>query len=158
MEKYSISEVIEQAVQTEKLGYQFYTTMADRFREDTGLKKLFETLAAKELVHEKMFLELKEISGTVEPEGWDEVSQYLRAIVESEFFLGSHKSLPDLKQVNTVESAVNFAMGFEKETLLYFHTIREVIKEKDVVDEIINEEKSHIMWLSRFRENFIKQG
>lgn len=158
MEKYSISEVIEQAVQTEKLGYQFYTTMADRFREDTGLKKLFETLAAKELVHEKMFLELKEISGTVEPEGWDEVSQYLRAIVESEFFLGSHKSLPDLKQVNTVESAVNFAMGFEKETLLYFHTIREVIKEKDVVDEIINEEKSHIMWLSRFRENFIKKG
>jgi len=44
MEKYSISEVIEQAVQTEKLGYQFYTTMADRFREDSGLKKLFGPL------------------------------------------------------------------------------------------------------------------
>lgn len=158
MDKYAISEVIEQAVQTERLGYLFYTTMADRFKEDKGLKKLFETLAARELVHEKMFLELREISGAVEPEGWEEVSGYLRAIVESEFFLGRSKSLPALEHVTTVESAVNFAMGFEKETLLYFHTIREAVKEKDVVDEIINEEKSHIMWLSRFRENFIKQG
>jgi len=158
MEKYSISEVIEQAVQTEKLGYQFYTAMADRFKEDAGLKKLFETLGAKELVHEKRFSELKEITGTVEPEGWEEASQYLRAIVESEFFLGKHKSLPDLKHVHTVGAALDFAMGFEKETLLYFHSIREVIKEKDVVDEIINEEKSHIMWLSRFRENFMEKG
>lgn len=158
MEKYSISEVIEQAVQTEKLGYQFYTAMADRFKEDAGLKKLFETLGARELVHEKMFSELKEISGAVEPEGWEEASQYLRAIVESEFFLGRNKSLPALEHVNTVENAVNFAMSFEKETLLYFHTMREVVKEKDVVDEIINEEKSHIMWLSKFRETFIKRG
>ena len=156
MEKYSISEVIEQAVQTEKLGYQFYTTMADRFKADSGLKKLFETLAAKEQVHEKRFSELKDITGTVEPEGWEEASQYLRAIVESEFFLGRHKSLPDLKHVHTVEAAVDFALGFEKETLLYFHTIRDVVKEKDVVDEIINEEKSHIMWLNAFRKNFTK--
>ncbi len=158
MEKYSISEVIEQAVQTEKLGYQFYTTMADRFKEDTGLKKLFETLASKELVHEKRFSELKELAGAPEPEGWEEASQYLRAIVESEFFLGKHKSLPDLKHVHTVGKAVDFALGFEKETLLYFHTVRDVVKEKDVVDEIINEEKSHIMWLDAFRKSFTKQS
>ena len=157
MEKYSISEVIEQAVQTERLGYQFYTTMADRFKADSGLKKLFEKLAAKELVHEKRFSELKDITGTVEPEGWDEASQYLRAIVESEFFLGSHKALPALEYVSTVEAAVNFALGFEKETLLYFHTVRDVVKERDVVDEIINEEKSHIMWLNAFRKSFTKQ-
>jgi rubrerythrin len=158
MEKYSISEVIEQAVQTEKLGYQFYTTMADRFKSDGGLKKLFGTLAAKEQVHEKRFSELKDITGGTEPDGWEEASQYLRAIVESEFFLGKHKSLPDLKHVQTVEAAVDFAMGFEKETLLYFHTIRDAVKEKDVVDEIINEEKSHIMWLNAFRKTFTKQA
>lgn len=157
MEKYSISEIIEQAVQTEKLGYQFYTTIADRFKADSDLKKLFEKLAAKELVHEKRFSELKEITGTTEPEGWEEASQYLRAIVESEFFLGSHKSLPALEYVSTVETAVSFALGFEKETLLYFHTIRDAVKEKDVVDEIINEEKSHIMWLNAFRKTFTKQ-
>ena len=41
MEKYSISEVIEQAIQTERLGYQFYTAMAERVKDDSGLKKLF---------------------------------------------------------------------------------------------------------------------
>jgi rubrerythrin len=158
MEKYSISEVIEQAVQTEKLGFQFYTTMAERFKTDNDLKKLFEKLASKELVHEKMFSELKDMSGAAEPEGWEEASQYLRAIVESEFFLGSHKSLPALPHISTVGAAVNFALGFEKETLLYFHTIRDVVKEKDVVDEIINEEKSHIMWLSAFRKSFTKEA
>lgn len=158
MEKYTISEVIEQAVQTEKLGYQFYTTMAERFKEDSGLKKLFDTLGAKELVHEKRFSELKEITGAPEPEGWEEASQYLRAIVESEFFLGRNKALPALSHVNTVEQAVNFAMGFEKETLLYFHAIREVLKEKDMVDEIINEEKSHLMWLHRFKGNFLRKS
>jgi rubrerythrin len=157
MEKFSISEVIEQAVQTERLGYQFYSSMAKKFEKEEAFKKLFETLAQKELRHEKTFSELKEITGDEEPEGWDEASQYLRAIVESEFFLGKNKSLPSLEHVKSIGDAVNFAMGFEKETLLYFYEIRNVIKEKDIVDEIINEEKSHIMWLSRFRGSYVKK-
>ncbi|MBI5641013.1 MAG: ferritin family protein [Nitrospirae bacterium] len=156
MERYSISEVIEQAVQTEKLGYDFYTSMAKRFSSDEGLKKLFDTLASKERVHEQRFIELKEIVKEEEPQGWEEVSYYLRAIVESEFFLGRHKALPSLEHVKTVEDAVAYAMGFEKETLLYFHVIRDAIKEKDVVDEIINEERSHIMWLVKFKDSFKK--
>ncbi|HBG93711.1 MAG: hypothetical protein A3J81_03650 [Nitrospirae bacterium RIFOXYB2_FULL_43_5] len=154
MEKFSISEAIEQAVQTERLGYQFYSSMAKKFEKNESFKKLFDTLAQKELRHEKTFSELKEITGDEEPEGWGDVSQYLRAIVESEFFLGKNKSLPSLEHVESIGDAVNFAMGFERETLLYFHEIRNIIKEKDIVDEIINEEKSHIMWLSRFKGSF----
>lgn len=156
MEKFSISEAIEQAVQTEKLGYQFYSSMAKKFEKNESFKKLFDTLAQKELRHERTFSELKEITGDDEPEGWDEASQYLRAIVESEFFLGKNKSLPSLEHVKSIGDAVNFAMGFEKETLLYFHEIRKIIKEKDIVDEIINEEKSHIMWLSKFKGSFAR--
>lgn len=156
MERFSIREVIEQAVQTEKLGYQFYTRMAEQFKENEGLRKLFETLAVKELRHEKTFSELREITGDMEPEGWEEVSQYLRAIVESEFFLGKNKSLPSLAHLKTPSEAVNFAIGFEKETLLYFYAIRDAVKEKEIVDEIINEEKSHIMWLNKFGEGFLK--
>ena len=151
MDRFSILEVIEQAVQTEKLGNQFYTTIAQKFEENEGLRNLFEKLAVKELVHAKTFSELKEIIGNEEPEGWEEVSQYLRAIVESSFFLGKDKSLPSLKEVKGVEDAINYAIGFEKETLLYYLGVRDGVKEKEVVDEIINEERSHIMWLSKFR-------
>ena len=154
MEKFSIREVVEQAVRTERLGYEFYTSMANRFEKNQGLKKLFDTLAGKELVHEKTFLELEGMIGDEEPEKWDEISEYMRAIVQSEFFLGKNKALPALEQVKSAEDAVNFAMGFEKETLLHFYGLRDAVKEKDMVDEIINEERSHIMWLAKFRETF----
>jgi rubrerythrin len=154
MNKYSIDEVLEMAVQTEKLGYQFYTGMADRFKSDAGLVKLFSTLASKESVHEKTFSDLKNLvakKGT-EPVEWEEVSNYMRAFVESEFFLGGSKSLPAMDHIKTVKDAVKFALGFEKETLLYFWELRSIVKEKEIVDEVINEEKSHIMWLDKFRK------
>ncbi len=153
MENYSINEVIEQAVQTEKLGYEFYISMANRFDKDEKFRKFFETLAVKEQEHEKTFTGLKETIGDQNLEGWEEASQYLRAIVESEFFLGKNKSLPSLDHLETVEDAVRFAIGFEKETLLYFLSLKDVIKEKELVNKIINEEKEHIVWLSDFRRS-----
>ena len=158
MNKYSIDEVLEMAIQTEKLGFQFYTSMAEKFKKDAGLVKLFNTLASKEIVHEKIFTNLKDSvdqQGT-EPVEWEEVSSYMRAYVESEFFLGKGKSLPNMDHLKTPQDAVKFAMGFEKETLLYFMELRAIVKEKEVVDEIINEERSHIMWLDSFRRGLVK--
>ena len=153
MNKYNINEVLEMAVQTEKIGYQFYTTMAKKFEKDAELAKLFNELAAKEKNHEKTFSDLKDMaakSGS-EPVEWEEVSNYMRAFVESEFFLGKGKSLPSMDHIKTVKDAVKFALGFEKETLLYFLALRGVVREKELVDEVINEEKSHIMWLAAFK-------
>ncbi|MFQ3574736.1 MAG: ferritin family protein [Thermodesulfovibrionales bacterium] len=150
-DQFTIREVIEQAIQTEKLGYQFYTTMAERFRQDKGLYSLFTTLADKEVQHEKTFIELMETIGDGMEEGWEEVSLYLRAFVESEFFLGKEKALPSMQNIKTIDDAVRYAISFEKETLLYFYGIRDSVREKDVIDEIINEEKSHIRWLVAFK-------
>ena len=98
MEKYSIGEIIEQAIQTEQLGYQFYSSMSERFKDNLELKKLFDTLSEKELHHKAVFEGLKGAVSKpeVEPECWEDVSLYMRAIVESEFFLGNHKSLPSM--------------------------------------------------------------
>jgi rubrerythrin len=157
MNKYNITEVLEMAVQTERLGFQFYTSMAEKFKTDAGLVKLFTTLASKERNHEKTFLDLKDMvakSGP-EPVEWGEVSNYMRAFVESEFFLGKGKALPSMDHIRSVKDAVQFAMGFEKETLMYFLGLRGIVKEKEVVDEVINEEKSHIMWLGAFKAGLV---
>lgn len=154
MNTYSIDEILEMAIRTETLGYQFYTGMAEKFRKDDGLAKLFTTLASKEKVHEKIFTDLKAkvAKQGAEPVEWEEVSNYMRAFVESEFFLGGGKALPSMDHVKTVKDAVTFAMNFEKETLLYFYELRSIVKEKAAVDEVINEEKSHIRWLDAFRK------
>jgi rubrerythrin len=154
MSKYSIDEVLEMAVQTEKLGFQFYTGMAEKFKSDSGLVKLFTKLASKEKLHEKAFMDLQAQvakKGT-EPVEWQEVTNYMRAFVESEFFLGGSKALPAMDHLKTVKDVVKFALGFEKETLLYFWELRSLVKEKAVVDEVIDEEKRHIMWLDSFRQ------
>ena len=154
MNKYSIDEVMEMAIQAEKLGYQFYTGMADKFKKDAGLANLFSTLASKEKTHERTFTNLKDDvdkHGT-EPVQWEEVTNYMRAFVESEFFLGRGKSLPTMDHIRTVKDVVKFALGFEKETLLYFMELRTIVKEKAVVDAVIDEEKSHIVWLNQFRK------
>ncbi len=159
MNKYSIDEVMEMAIQTEKLGYQFYSGMADKFKKDTGLVKLFTTLASKEKVHERTFTNLKDDvdRGGTEPVQWEEVTSYMRAFVESEFFLGAGKSLPIMDHIKTVQDVVKFALGFEKETLLYFMELRSIVKEKAVMDAVIDEEKSHIVWLDQFRKGITRK-
>ncbi len=158
MNKYNITEVLEMAVQAEKLGFQFYTSMAEKFKKDGGLASLFTKLASKEKVHEKTFTELKTMvdkSGP-EPVEWVEVSNYMRAFVESEFFLGKGKALPSMEHLKTAKDVVRYAMGFEKDTLLYFLALRGVVKEKEMVDEVVNEEKSHIAWLAEFQQTLGK--
>lgn len=152
MEQYSVREVIEQAVQTEKLGYQFYAEMASRFEDETRLKELFETLASKEIEHEKTFTKLKEKINDEPLENWDEASQYLKAIVESEFFLGKNNSLPSLGHLKSASDVVNYAIGFEKETILYFIGLKHSVKDKIILEQIIDEEKSHIRWLSDLKK------
>jgi rubrerythrin len=153
MENYSIREIIEQAVQTERLGYEFYTLQSKKFDDREELLKLFELLAGQELKHEKTFSELKEKLTEEQLENWEEVAKYLRAIVESEFFLGKNKSPPSLHHIKTVEDVIYYAIGFEKETLLYYNALRDSVREKEIIDEIIKEERSHIVWLNDYRKS-----
>jgi len=116
MNNYNINEIIEMAVQTERLGFQFYTSIAEKFKKNAELVKLFTTLASKEKTHEKTFSNLKDMvakSGP-EPVEWGEVTNYMRAFVESEFFLGRSKSLPSMDRIKSEKEAVQFALGFEK--------------------------------------------
>ncbi len=153
MNTFSIREVVEQAILTEQLGQEFYLKMAQKFQENNELKKLFELLAIHETKHGKSFSELMQKVKDEEPEGWDEVTLYLKAIVDSEFFLGKDKCLPSLEHVKTAGEAIDFALCFERETLLYYYTLRETISEKDLIDKIIKEEKSHIVWLNNLKKS-----
>jgi rubrerythrin len=152
MERFSVREVVEMALQTERLGYQFYTEMSEKFQEDEKLKDLFDILAKEEMRHEHVFEGLLSRVNEDEPGGWDEAQPYFRAMVESEFFLGKGKSLPEMGRIKTALDAAEFALRFEKETALFFNGLKQTVKEKDVVEDIIREEARHIAWLSKYRE------
>lgn len=155
MPKYSMTEVIEMAVQTEKLGYAFYTRMAGKFKKQEKMAEFFSNMAEKEVWHEKVFTGLLgEIDESVAPENWEEAQSYFRAVVQSEFFLGTGMSLPAMiDSIKTVSDAVDFAIGFEKETVLYFIGIKDMVGDNPTLDKIIEEEKSHVSWLGKFKES-----
>ncbi len=153
MERFSIMEAIELAIRTEKLGFTYYRDLSTKFKDNKELHSLFTKLAERELAHEQTFTDLKQKIGDSEPEAWQEVSEYMRAYVESAFFLGREQSFAHMQNVTDVMAAAGLAIGFEKETLLFFYSIREAVEEKDIVDAIIQEEKNHILWLANFKKS-----
>jgi len=55
--------------------------------------------------------------------------------------------------VKTAAEAVDFALCFERETLLYYYALRETTKGKEILDRIISEERSHIIWLNNLKKS-----
>ena len=153
MNPYSIREIVEQAVQTEKLGYEYYRTMSDKFTDNDELVKLFNTLADHELQHEKRFAQFKETLKDEQLDNWEEVSKYLNEIVESEYFLGSNKALKSMENITTMDEAIRYAMRFEKETLLYFYALKGAVLDQDIISDIISEEMKHMVWLSQLAKS-----
>jgi rubrerythrin len=154
MTVFSVQEVLEMAIQTEKLGAEFYSNMAEKFKDNEEFKTLFELLAEKEKEHENVFHSIMEKMGSSYemPDNWGEASKYLRAIVESKYFLGDDNVLPNLDELQTVHDVIHYAITFEKVTLLYYLELRDVVHDKEAVYDLINEEKGHIVWLNDYRK------
>lgn len=150
--QYSAPEVMEMAVQTEKGGKLFYETVAGA-TTDAGLKNLFGFLAGEESKHVVAF---EDIARTIrvapgeEPYNWEEVVPYLRSVTESRYFLGSGNALALAKAATTPIEALRSAMAFEKETLVFYVQLRDMVGEQNrpAVDKLINEEKAHVRRLA----------
>ncbi len=157
---YSPEEIIELAVRTEVNGKEFYDYAAERAK-DRDLKGIFEFLAAQEDIHRTKFESLRgEAEKLIFPEEWGEIEPYLSTIVESAFFLGSDKSpVKAIKAKSSVE-ALEFALQFEKETILFYNEVEALIggKSKKVVSDIINEEKNHVRMISKLLTDIGKKS
>lgn len=154
---YSPIEVIEMAVKTEKTGQEFYTNAAKKTKSKI-LSNLFNYLAGEEIKHEKIYKNLSNIvkdDPRALPFDLDEMGLYLQAITDSKFFLGSDKALSHIAKVKTPDALLDYALQFEKETMLFYIEILNLVKKqyKPLVDKIIVQEKEHIRKLSTIKES-----
>lgn len=149
---YSAPEVMEMAVQTEKGGKLYYEAVAAQ-QTDPKLKSLFQFLAGEEAGHIRTFEEIArqvKVAPTDVPYNWEEVIPYLRAVTESRYFLASGSALVLAKDAKTPIEALHHAMRFEKETLVFYTQVRDMVggSNRAAVDKLINEEKVHILRLA----------
>ena len=157
---FSIREVVEMAISTEKSGRAFYQT-ASKLAREKSIEELFRYLAEEEGKHLQTFQgfydTLKEGPETT-PYNWEEAKLYLKALVDSRFFTGPDEAINLAKEAKSELEAINSAINFEKDTLLFFYEMLEVIKlgDRNLVKKIIEEEKKHVRRLSALKGKLTK--
>lgn len=148
MAVFTAAEAINIALRIEETGEAFYRGVAGKV-QDPALRATFEDLAVQEQRHYNTFMKL---SGYVmdapshSPQEWEEYVQYLQAAVDNALFAGPDKALAMAESVTDVQEALRMALGFEKDTLLFYYDLRELMRESDrpIIGEIIREEKAHV--------------
>ncbi|NIO69431.1 MAG: rubrerythrin [Anaerolineae bacterium] len=147
------AEALKWALEIEKNGEAFYNEVSAK-SADPKAKALFEDLAAQERGHYQVFQQMLD---RVKPDpdlskiDYDEYQTYLQVALDSALFAGPDKGLTLAKQAQDRETALRAAMGFEKDTLLFFYDLREMVSEteREDVSGIILEEKSHLRRLAK---------
>lgn len=152
MAVFTAAEALEMALEIETNGEVYYSAVAER-SADPELKALFENLAAQERGHYRLF---QKMLGKVEPAPqlpaaeYDEYQAYIQVALDNALFAGPDKALALAKQAQDRETALRAALGFEKDTLLFFYDVREMVGEADreTVSGVIREEKKHLRQLA----------
>ncbi len=144
-------EIIEIATRLEESGEAFYNSAADK-ATDAGVKALFEELAIQEQYHRQAFQQMgrRVVELALSPEQWDEFQAYTGALLQNHFFTSPENALSIAAAAEDGRAALQAALGFEKETLLFFHELRNAVRGpgQQTVDRIIQEEKQHVQRLT----------
>lgn len=158
MAVYSVNEVIEFAVQIERNGYAFYHEASKRKDLDPKAKAFIEFLRDQELNHEKTFLALRDDADMQNLEltqDWELVAEYLKTIVSGRIFNSEDSAITKATAAKDLKEIIDYAISFEKDTLLYFHAINDNVsqaKVKQALRRIINEEVSHVLKLNDYKK------
>ena len=144
------ADIIDLAVRTETQGEQFYRQAAEQ-AESPEAQKLFSFLADEEVRHRETFEKLGSALKPAEipPSEWQEALEYIAVTVEQEFFQ-PNAPIRAIPQGATVQDMLRQAIQFEQQTLLFFYTLRDLVRSQDrpLVDQIIREERTHVRRLS----------
>jgi len=149
------AEALKWAMEIEENGEAFYNTVAAR-SADPQVKALFEDLAVQERGHYQVFQKMLE---KVKPEPdlssvgaqYEDYEHYLQATLANALFAGQDKGLTLARKAQDRQTALQAAMSFEKDTLLFFYDLREMVTEaeREAISDIILEEKAHLRRLAK---------
>jgi rubrerythrin len=146
------TDIVEMALELEKSGEIFYTAVAEK-AASSQVRELFQELAEQEKHHYKAFSKLSKTiwdQSTAAEGDWDQYLMYLQATIQSAFFEGSDKALTLTEQATDEKEALQMAIEFEKETMLFFYDLRDKVSDVDreIVERVIAEEKDHVRRLA----------
>ena len=157
---FNVSEILRIAINVEKAGQELYSALEAK-AGNQDLKEAWNYLKEQEGVHQKVFQEMLDNIGDyiVEDFSPGEYDAYLSDIAQSYIF--SQKLIEEkTKQEFTSDlEAVEFGISIEKDSILTYTAFKEAVRpeKKEIIDNVINEEKKHFVRLSSLRKT-LKEG
>lgn len=142
------NQMLEIAIQMEQDGRAFYLAAADNTAAG-GAAELFRVLADEEAAHERTFRNmLEETQGS---DRWSESYEgehtgYIQALLHSRVLPSAEEGERLAAQSANARDALEFALRFEKDSVLFYGAMMEFAKgpDTDTVAEIVAEEKRHV--------------
>ncbi|MFQ5842669.1 MAG: rubrerythrin [Thermodesulfobacteriota bacterium] len=153
---FNADEIYEMAEQIERNGARFYRRAA-RGAVDPRNRRLLLDFAAMEEEHEKIFASMradlareKPETAAFDPDG--QAALYLRAMAGGHVFDGEADPTQLFTGKETVEDIFRVAMGMEKDSIVFYLGMKELVPErlgKNRIDGIIHEEMGHLAILGK---------
>jgi rubrerythrin len=153
---YSAAEIFGMGIEIEKNGKAFYEACARTARnEEVG--KICKELSAWEDGHVAVFEKLKSqlpenAQSWLSDDAHDELQGYLKAAADTHVFIANRDVDVVLATANTPERILATALAFEKDSVVVYSTMVRLVPDhlgKKTLEKIIDEELSHIVFISR---------
>lgn len=145
MKDLSINDVLDIAVRAEDLGARAYADLAKKFSDNEELRELFESLARDEIEHKLFFAELAKKSSNLKVSLAEVDRQFLNGVDISKFF----EPIQNSQNMSQTE-IFKLIYDFEKESVLFYVGIRDIVTDEKIIDEIIRVEKDHMTRIMKF--------
>ncbi|MEK6733074.1 MAG: ferritin family protein [Candidatus Omnitrophota bacterium] len=160
MNIFNISEIVDLGIEKEKKRRDFYGLCAEKFSQKE-MKELFAKLRDWEETHIKKFNEIRSfIKDPKETEAYEgELNSYMQALLDDKLY----KDVSPAKfsaNVKTPLDAIFYGIGFEKDAIMFFNEIVNytVDSRKEIIRQLIGEEKQHIVYLALLRGKVKNRG
>ena len=153
--QFSIQEVIEIAIEIEKNGVTFYSALAESADTDR-LRELFAYLTEEEKRHVTRFQEILESVGGYQISEAYYATQfmgYMKALADERVFKSDISLAEVADRARTARQAIDTAIGFEKESILFLHEMWQLVHESDrkAIQKLLDEERDHLRRLSAIK-------
>ncbi|MFH1868457.1 MAG: ferritin family protein [Candidatus Omnitrophota bacterium] len=150
------SEIVELGIQVEVNGKEFYDGIAEKSKNPDA-KKVFSSLAMEEEKHVEDFKKILDPVSKYEPvESYpEEYFSYINAVAREHIFTKKDKGREIAKAVSTDKQAIEMAIGFEKDSILFYEGVKRIVPEHDkkLLDKLIEQEKIHLQKLWDLRKS-----
>jgi rubrerythrin len=162
---FNAEEVFKMGMDIETNGEAYYRKAAE-LTKDAEVKKVLFDLMEEEKKHFDTFKKLLEslpakssLPTVGDPEGQENL--YLNALVKSRLFNNVHEAEELASKVKTAEEVLKAALTFEKDTILFFQTMKSMTREdlgRAEVDMLIEEERKHVVRISEELKKLRERG